>query len=115
GYRHHLFKVLLQKLASEIGLKIIVARYPPYCSKYNPIERQLFSHVQRTIKNTILTDLEQVEELISKTSHSKGLTTVVRVVKKMYPLKQPSNKEDIDEKRILRHPELPKFSYTVLP
>ena len=92
GYRHHLFQVLLQKFASEIGLKIIVAHYPPYCSKYNPIERQLFSHVQRTIKNTILTDLEQVEELMSKTSHSKGLTVEVRVVEKIYPLKQPSNK-----------------------
>lgn len=115
GYRHHLFKVLLQKFASEIGIRIIVAHYPPYCSKYNPIERQFFSHVQRTIKNTILTHLEQVEELMSKTSHSKGLTTVVRIVKKMYPLKQPSNKEDIDENRILRHPNLPKFSYTILP
>jgi len=115
GYRHHLFKVLLQQLASEIGIRIIVAHYPPYCSKYNPIERQLFSHVQRTIKNTILTSLEQVEMLMSKTSHSKGLTVVVRVVKKLYPLKQPSNKEDIDEKRILRHPDLPKLSYTILP
>ena len=115
GYRHHLFKVLLQKLSKEIGLKIIVAHYPPYCSKYNPIERKLFSHVHRTIKNTILTSLEQVKELMSKTRHSKGLTVEVRIVDKFYPLKQPSNKENIDEKRILRHQDLPQFSYTIFP
>lgn len=115
GYRHHRFKVLLQGLARQIGIRIVVAHYPPYCSKYNPtIERRFFSHVQHTIKNTILTDIEQVEELMSKTSHAKGLTTQVRVVKKLYPLKQPSTKEDIDQNRILRHPQLPQLSYTIL-
>ena len=115
GYRHHLFKVLLQQLAKEIGIRIVVAHYPPYCSKYNPIERKFFAHVQRTIDNTILTDLTQVQQLMKKTSHKKGLKTEVRIVNKHYPLKQPSNKEDIDEQRILRHPDLPHLSYTILP
>jgi len=92
-----------------------MAHYPPYCSKYNPIERRLFSQVHRTIKNTILMNLRQVKELMSKTSTSTGLTVQVRIVDKLYPLKMPSNKEDIDEKRILRHPVLPQFSYTILP
>lgn len=115
GYRHHLFKVLLQKLARQIGIRIVVCHYPPYCSKYNPIERKFFSHVHRTIKNTILTSLKQTRDLMAKATHKKGLTTVARTVEKFYPLKQPSNKEDIDEHRILRHPELPLFSYTILP
>jgi len=115
GYRHHLFKVLLQVLATEIGIRIVVAHYPPYCSKYNPIERKLFSHVQRTIKNTILTSLEQVNNLMAKTSHSKGLSIEVRIVRKEYLLKQRSDKNDINEKKILRHPKLPRLSYTILP
>lgn len=115
SYRHHRFKVLLQGLATELGLKIVVVHYPPYCSKYNPIERKLFSHVHRTIQNSILYDVEQVEELMSKTSTTQGLEVETRVVDKFYPLKQPSNKEDIDESRILRHPTLPQFSYTLLP
>ncbi len=32
GHRHHRFKVLLQKLAKTIGIRIVVAHYPPYCS-----------------------------------------------------------------------------------
>lgn len=52
---------------------------------------------------------------MSKTSHSKGLSVKVRIVRKNYPLKQRSDKNDINENKILRHPDLPQLSYTVLP
>ena len=93
----------------------MICHYPPYCSKYNPIERKLFAQVQRTIQETILTDLEQVKNLMKKTATNTGLRVEVRINDKFYPLKQPSLAEDIDEKRILRHPTLPKLSYTILP
>ena len=41
----YLFKEDLQKLANRLGLEIRVAHYPPYCSKYNPIEHRMFAHV----------------------------------------------------------------------
>jgi len=114
GYRHHLFKKLLQDAAKEIGLRIVVVHYPPYCSKYNPIERKLFSHVHKTIQCTILTDIQQVKELMSKTYTSTGLTVIVRVVEKDYPIGEFSDAKIVDKKRILYHPELPNFSYTLL-
>lgn len=115
GHRHHLFKKLLQQLARNIGKKLVIAHYPPYCSKYNPIERRLFAQVHRSIKETILTDLQQVEHLIKKTRTKTGLSVEVRLNKKYYPLKQPSLAEEVDQKRLLRHPTLPKLSYTILP
>jgi len=115
GYRHHLFKKLLQELARKIGKKLMICHYPPYCSKYNPIERRLFAQVHRTIKETILTDLKQVKKLMEKTATKTGLSVEVRINEKFYPLKQPSLAEEVDEKRILRHPTLPKLSYTILP
>ena len=115
GHRHHLFKKCLQKLARKIDKKLVIAHYPPYCSKYNPIERRLFAQVQRTIKETILTDLDQVKELMEKTVTTTGLRVEVRINEKYYPLKQPSKAEEVDNKRILRHPTLPKLSYTILP
>jgi hypothetical protein len=39
----YIFKYDLQQLIESIGLEIRVAHYPPYCSKYNPIERRFFS------------------------------------------------------------------------
>ena len=115
GYRHHLFKKCLQKLARKIDKRLVIAHYPPYCSKYNPIERRLFAQVHRTIKEVILTDLEQVKTLMKKTATKTGLQVEVRINDKDYPLKQPSKAEEVDEKRILRHPTLPKLSYTILP
>jgi len=115
GYRHHLFKKLLQDFAKEIGLRILVVHYPPYCSKYNPIERRLFSQVHKTIQGVLLSDIQQVKELMNKTNTSTGLTVIVRVVEKDYPIGELSDKKDINQKRILHHPELPNFSYTILP
>jgi len=105
----------LQKLARKIDKKLVIAHYPPYCSKYNRIERRLFAQVHRTIAETILTDLEQVKKLMEKTATKTGLSVEVRINTKFYPLKQPSLAEEVDAKRILRHPTLPKLSYTILP
>ena len=115
GHRHHLFKKLLQELARKINKKLVIAHYPPYCSKYNPIERRLFAQVHRTIAETILTDLEQVKKLMEKTVTKTGLRVEVRINKKHYSLKQLSLAEEVDNKRLLRHPTLPKLSYTILP
>jgi hypothetical protein len=115
GHRHHLFKKLLQALARKIGRKLVIAHYPPYCSKYNPIERRLFAQLHRTIKETLLTNLEQVQTLMEKTATKTGLRVEVRINDEFYPLKQPSLAEEVDAKRILRHPTLPKLSYTILP
>lgn len=115
GHRHHLFKKLLQALARKIGKKLVICHYPPYCSKYNPIERKLFAQVHRTIKETILTNLEQVKQLMKKTATQTGLSVEVRINDKFYPLKQPSLAEEVDNKRLLRHPTLPKLSYMILP
>ena len=115
GHRHHLFKKCLQDWAKKIDKRLVIVHYPPYCSKYNPIERKLFAHVHRTIQHTILTNSQQVKQLILKTSTKQGLTVEVRINEEFYPLKCLSRIEDIDEKRILRHPELPKLSYTILP
>ena len=39
------FKEDLQRLVNKIDLPIRVAHYPPYCSKFNPIDHRLFPHV----------------------------------------------------------------------
>ena len=46
--RHHIFKQNLMRLAKAIGMNILVMHYPPYCSKYNPIEHRLFAPITRS-------------------------------------------------------------------
>lgn len=77
SYRHHRFKKRLQDFTASAGIKVLVANYPPYCSKYKPIERLLFCHVHRAIANTVLTDVEMVKERIATTSTKTGLKVKV--------------------------------------
>ena len=53
----YVFKEALQKLADRLGLEIRVSHYPPYCSKYNPIEHRLFPHVTRACRGVIFRTL----------------------------------------------------------
>jgi hypothetical protein len=79
--RHFLFKQDLQALADEIGVEIRIAHYPPYCSKFNPIEHRLFPHVTRACQGVVFTSIELVKELMEKTHTETGLKTFVFVQK----------------------------------
>ncbi len=48
--RYYVFKEALQKLVNHIGIEICIAHYPPYTSKYNPIEHRLFPHLSRACR-----------------------------------------------------------------
>jgi hypothetical protein len=67
SYRHHIFKEELQKLVNEIGIEIRVAHYPPYCSKWNPIEHRLFPHITRSMQGIPLKSHKIAKQLIEKT------------------------------------------------
>jgi Rhodopirellula transposase DDE domain len=43
----------LQGPADRLGIEIRVAHYPPYGSKYNPIEHRLSPHVTRACRGVI--------------------------------------------------------------
>ncbi len=45
GYRPRLWKVELQHVADETGLKISVCHFPPGTSKWNKIEHRMFCHI----------------------------------------------------------------------
>jgi hypothetical protein len=115
SYRHHIFKYELQKLAKEWGLSIIISHYPPYASKWNPIEHRLFCHVHAAMKGVMFDKYQTVKELIEKTYTKQGLTVIVRLNLKDYPKGLKCDKIRIDEKRIFRHPEIKELNYRIFP
>lgn len=75
--RVRLFKQELQEWADEWGINIRVAHYPPYCSKYNPIEHKLFPTVTRSWKGLMLDTVDTMVKLIEE--RTKGLTSGLKV------------------------------------
>jgi hypothetical protein len=45
GNRLRLWKVALQGLANEMGLRISVSHFPPGTSEWNKIEHRMFCHI----------------------------------------------------------------------
>lgn len=82
--RHYLFKQDLQNLVNKIGIEIRIAHYPPYTSKYNPIEHRLFPHVTRACQGVIFKDIELVKQLMEKTQTKKGLKVVVDIIDQVF-------------------------------
>lgn len=113
GYRHHAFKKELQRVAKYIGIRIVVVHYPPYCSKWNPIEHRLFSQMHRQAQGVVFSSYEQVRQIFSDTTTKTGLKVFARINNKQYENGLKITKDQIDEKRILYHAELPQFNYTI--
>lgn len=115
SYRHYIFKHRLQMFSKQTGLSVIVCHYPPYCSKWNPIEHRLFSHVHRAMEGAIFSDYETIKKTIENTSTKTGLSVAVRLNLKEYKTGINVKKEDIDEKRITYHPQIPELNYRIYP
>ena len=84
SYRHYVFKEDLQKLVNEIGIEIRMAHYPPYSSKWNPIEHRLFSHVTRALQGVIFSSYDLVKELIENTQTKTGLKVKANIIHQFY-------------------------------
>jgi len=112
---HYLFKADVQKLADEIGVEIRIAHYPPYTSKYNPIEHRLFPHVTRACQGVIFKSLDIVQYFMARTSTQQGLRVTVHLLDKIY---QTGRKVADDFKQnmpILFDDYLPQWNYRAIP
>ena len=112
---HYIFKEDLQKLAAEIGIEIRIAHYPPYCSKYNPIEHRLFPHVTRACQGVIFTSVALVKELMEKTKTSKGLKVIVDIIENVYQTGRKVAQDFKSNMRIVFDTILPRWNYRALP
>ena len=72
--RTRLWKVQLQKLATELQLDIHVCHFPPGTSKWNKIEHRLFAQISRTWRGQPLESLAVIVSLIAATTTDKGLS-----------------------------------------
>jgi Rhodopirellula transposase DDE domain len=113
--KHYLFKQDLQILANRIGLEIRVAHYPPYTSKYNPIEHRLFPHVTRACQGVIFKTVEQVRYYMAKAKTRTGLSVTVNILDKIYEKGRKVAEGFKDTMRIVFDNILPRLNYRAIP
>jgi len=113
--RHYIFKQDLQALAEEIGIEIRITHFPPYCSKWNPIEHRLFPHVTRACQGVIFTSIELVKELMEKTHTKTGLKAFVHIIDRAYQTGRKVADDFRDHMRIIFDDFLPQWNYRAVP
>jgi Rhodopirellula transposase DDE domain len=98
-----------------IGKPIQLLYYPPYHSKYNPIER-CWGILEVHWNGTKLVDVETMVEW-AKTMTWKGIHPIVELSRKVYQKGVALSKQAMRavEDRLQRHPELPQWDILIRP
>ncbi len=91
--RHYIVKQDLCRLAKQLEMDILVAHYPPYCSKWNPIEHRLFSQLSHSWQGVVFKNIQIVKERAQRTKTKTGLTVSVWLNNKQYQTQRPVNEK----------------------
>ena len=113
--RYYVFKEALLKLVNDIGIEIRIAHYPPYTSKYNPIEHRLFPHISRACKGVIFDSISTVSELMAKATTQKGLKVFTTIIDKTYQTGKKVAEGFKETMEIFFDDFLPQWNYTAKP
>ena len=115
GYRSHLWKRELQKLANQKRMRITVCHFPPGTSKWNKIEHRLFSFISMNWRGRPLTDYQTIVNLIASTTTKTGLTVKVRLDTNRYQRGIKVSAEELSRIVIEPHEFHGEWNYTIKP
>lgn len=101
--------------SENTGLEIHLVYYPPYHSKYNPVER-CWSNLERHWNGEILNSVEKAVKWAS-TMTWKGIKASVSLINKVYEKGVSLTKKEMEQYRskIKRSLNLPKWDVRILP
>ncbi len=115
SYRHNIFKIELQKLVNKINIPLNISHYPPYTSKWNPIEHRVFPHVTRAMEGVVLNSAEEAAHYIKYAKTKTGLKVKANIIKKTYKKGKEVAKDFWDNINIKFDSSLPEFNYLISP
>lgn len=101
------------ELSDNIGKPIQLLYFPPYHSKYNPIER-CWGILEQHWNGTLLCNVETMLSW-AKTMKWKGISPMVNLSQKIYHKGISLTKKTMEEieMRLLRNPHLPKWDILI--
>ena len=115
GYRSRLWKVALQRLADDLGLRMAVCHFPPGTSKWNKIEHRMFCHITRNWRGKPLSSRAVVVNLIGATSTRTGLQIRAELDTNAYPTGLEVSDEELAAVHITPDAFHGEWNYTIAP
>src|SRR6201997_3956429 len=114
GSRCRLWKVELQRLADETGLRLSVCHFPPGTSKCNKIEHRMFCHITENWRGRPLVSRAVVVNLIGHTTTTTGLAIQSALDDHSYPTGREVTAEEMESVRLKRDEFHGDWNYTIL-
>ena len=114
GSRLRLWKLELQKLADESGLRIVVCHFPPGTSKWNKIEHRLFSSISQNWGGKPLRSFETIVSLIAATT-TTGLKVHAELNTETYQAGIKVSDEELERINIHRDKFHGDWNYEIRP
>jgi hypothetical protein len=116
GYRCRAWKANLQEqLCDRFGLAVTVCHYPPGCSKWNPVERRLFSQISLNWAGKPLKTLDLMLGYIRGTTTTTGLKVKAYLDDRPYERGQKVAQEEMTRLSLISHSVRPEWNYTLRP
>ena len=115
GSRCRLWKVELQRLADESGLRISVCHFPPGTSKWNKMEHRMFCHITEHWRGRPLVSREVVVNLIGHTTTTTGFAIRSELDENRYPTGREVPDQQIESLAITRDKFHGEWNYTIQP
>jgi len=115
GARVRLWKLMLQRLADELGITIHIRHFPPGASKWNKIEHRMFCHITENWRGRPLTSQMAIVSLISNTRTNQGLAICAELDHGLYETGKKVTDEDMKTLAITRCDFHGEWSYSLAP
>jgi hypothetical protein len=115
GARLRLWKIELQKLADETGLRIAVCHFPPGTSKWNKIEHRLFSYITQNWRGQPLRSFQAIVNLIAATTTKTGLKVHAELNTEAYQSGIKVTDEELAKVKIRRDNFHGDWNYEIQP
>ena len=115
GSRSRLWKLRLQVLADELGLRISVCHFPPGTSKWNKIEHRMFSYISMNWRGRPLVNLETVINLIANTTTEKGLKIQADLDDAAYPTGLKVSDQELEAINLKKADFHGEWNYSIFP
>lgn len=114
---HHIVKEDFMRLSTRLQMKLLIMHYPPYCSKFNPIEHRMFSQITHSWQGAPLLNMQDAVDRAARTTTKKGLVVLVETNTKNYEIRRKiskTHKHDLNL-QVVFHRELPEWNYLIKP
>ena len=115
GSRLRLWKLELQKLADETGLRMVVCHFPPGTSKWNKIEHRLFSYISQNWRGKPLRSFQTIVNLIAATTTQTGLKVHAELNTDSYPAGIKVSDQELAQVKLRRDKFHGDWNYEIEP